>query len=99
MGYYINPPDETKEAFLAREGTPTTPNLPADDGVALICLVDNYGVFSAAGIVYDAAELADFTDRNDARSRSWYLVPKTALPAVTADLPTRWEHPSEAKAG
>ncbi len=70
MGYYINPPNETKEEWLNDNGMEVTdpswdalPNFRPtefqdDDGV-YVCLVDN-GPFTAAGICYNEAEFNEF---------------------------------------
>jgi hypothetical protein len=81
MGYYINPEDQSKEAFLKQHGTPisadhaasfdfTTNQLP-------VCLVDNIA-FTAAGIAYDTKERDAFL-RPDRRLKRWFLVDKEAL--------------------
>jgi hypothetical protein len=85
MGYYIDPPGETKEAWLAQHGTPLR-SVPQDvslfdeDGneALPVCLVDN-GIFTAAGIVYSNGELQAFTDPFDARPKYWYAVSKDKL--------------------
>jgi len=81
MGYYINPPSETKEQWLQKHGTPvhgdvvlshdfSGPTLP-------VCLVDN-GPFTAAGIAFDAGELRAF-GHPDRRPKSWFLVSREDL--------------------
>lgn len=76
MGYYINPPGESKETFLNNKGVkliepPTFDKIASD--MLPVCLVDN-GLFTAAGIAYSQKELATFADTNDPRPRQWYLV-------------------------
>ena len=64
MGYYINPPNETKEEWLNDNGLEVTgpewgllaSNFP---GGVYVCLVDN-GPFTAAGICYNEAEFNEF---------------------------------------
>ncbi len=77
MGYYIDPPDRTKESWLQEHGQEVeTPSWPAEDGMVLICLVDN-GAFRAAGICYSEAEFDAFRapDHGYQRPRTWYYVP------------------------
>jgi hypothetical protein len=59
MGYYVNLPTETKEAFLASHGTPTSQNIrweEVPEGSLPVLLVDN-GAFTAAAILYSKKEL------------------------------------------
>lgn len=75
MGYYINPPNETKEEFLQREGTKFSPiewkNVP-DDSLPVVLI--NNGFFTAAGIAYSKRELEAFIVPADRRPKSFYLV-------------------------
>lgn len=80
MGYYINPPDKSKEQFLVEFGEP----IQASEVKARInecdlpvCLVDN-GPFTAAGIAYDEAE-ADCFLQPDGRPKRWFAVSREAL--------------------
>ena len=75
MGYYINPPDRSKEDFLKEHGYPITGSgavaawsLPIIHLYLPVCLVDN-GAFTAAAIGYDRAETERFYDTgpNDRR--------------------------------
>lgn len=60
MGFYINPPDKSKEDWLAEHGQVTiTPAWPAPEGTVPVCLIDN-GSFTAAGIAYCEAEFYAF---------------------------------------
>lgn len=89
MGYYINPPDETKEQFLRREGTLlggahlSWDSVP--EGYLPVILVDN-GLFTAAGIAYSADELKVFTQTTDPRPREIYLVRLEKILEVCEDL-------------
>ncbi len=77
MGYYINPPNITKEEWLEKHGQATeTPVWPAPEGAIPVCLVDN-GAFRAAGICYSEAEFDAFRapDHGYQRPRTWYYVP------------------------
>lgn len=76
MGYYINPPDMTKEEFLEKHGTETD-DPRFDSETFPVCLVNN-GPFTAAGIAYDAKERDAFL-RPDGRPKKWYQVPREAL--------------------
>ena len=84
MGYYINPPDSSKEEWLAQHGTPISSSEAATfifDGECLpVCLVNN-GAFTAAGIAYDPRERDAFIrpDYGKQRPRRWFKVPKHLL--------------------
>jgi hypothetical protein len=81
MGYYINPPDQTKEDWLQEHGDEVgTPSWPAPDGSALVCLIDN-GPFSAAGICFSEQEFQAFVTP-DGRPRTWYYVPSDKVISV-----------------
>ena len=86
MGAYINPPDESKETFLEREGADLFPvdfkSVP--EGHLAVCLVDN-GWFTAAGIAFDEKEFEVFA-RYDGRRKYWFTVPIERLHAVSSDL-------------
>lgn len=81
MGYYINPPDMTKEEFLAKHGQPL-PNPAAFDfqqAAALpICLVDN-GWMTAAVICYNARERDVFLHDTSGRPKKWFTVSRELL--------------------
>ncbi len=89
MGYYINPPDCSKEDWLSRNGE-LLHQAPSklDFNLALarnhlpICLVQNPG-FSAAGVIYDERELLAFTSE-DGRHKKYYLCFIQDLVAVGA---------------
>ena len=90
MGFYVDPPNETKEAFLKREGMVVPKadwdKVPKD--MAIVVLVDN-GAFRAAGIAFSEKEYHVFTDHNprDPRPRTIYLVKKQALKDVGCNWP------------
>lgn len=93
MGYYINPPDCTKEHWLATKGTVIPRPLSLDDvgpNHLPVCLVDN-GPFRAAGIAFSQAELDSWNQEElegDTRPRTWYRVSKEALaPFLPAQAP------------
>lgn len=80
MGIYIEVPDDKHKAnqLVDLIGARRLPG-PVDlvdvpPGEALVCVVDN-GAFEAAGVMYDAAEVVVFTDRDDLRPKEWLLVP------------------------
>ena len=87
MGYYINPPGESKESFLDREGV-AVPNIPritwdsVPKGFLPVVIVNN-GRFMAAGIAYDKRELDEFTDLEDLRPREIFMVKIEKLLGVT----------------
>ncbi len=83
MGYYINPPNETKEEFLEREASLLSDedmgfSLFLDNDDALVCLIDN-GIFTAAGVVYNVTEFHAFTDPTDPRPKRWYIIKRDKL--------------------
>ena len=86
MGAYINPPDESKEAFLEREGADLflVDFKSVPEGHLAVCLVDN-GLFTAAGIAFDEREFNEFA-REDGRRKYWFTVPIEKLQAVSSDL-------------
>lgn len=80
MGYYIDPPKQSKEDFLkengiALHGAPRNFDFTSDK--LPVCLVDN-DYFNAAGIAYCENELAAFS-RPDGRQKAWFLVTKEKL--------------------
>lgn len=82
MGLYLNPSGESKEAFLAREGTPVSSpppefaDVPADQ--VLVCLIDN-GPFTAAGIADSDRERTRFLHGISGRPHMWFVVPKVKV--------------------
>lgn len=86
MGAYINPPGETKEEFLAREGTP----IPIEQAALHIDFTNNMvvvridnGAFSACAIAFSLAELAVLVDPMDRRKRTCFVVPRAKLLPVS----------------
>lgn len=85
MGYYINPPGESKESWLEREAVETEgPVAPSAERFP-VCLVDN-GMFTAAAIGWCDMEMLAFADPEDIRPKRWFSVERRKLPAVS-DLP------------
>jgi len=96
MGYYINPPDVTKEDWLEKHGAKADHNeivllvdaAPSPTEVfsdlVPVCLVDN-GVFTAAGIAYDAREAGHML-HPCGRPKKWYLVKRETLKPYCAVL-------------
>lgn len=87
MGYYINPPDKSKEQFLKDHGTRITTGQAlahdfASDSLP-ICFVNN-GAFTAAGIGYDKAEVETFANP-DERPKFWFTVPRNLLKPYFGD--------------
>lgn len=99
MGYYINPPDTSKEVWLCVYGIGISPSQlkdaefgtwlsPPYEPMLPVCLVNNISQgFTAAGVCYSEHELEAFM-RPDGRPKIWYLVPIKELLKVKA-LP-RW---------
>ncbi|MFA6526431.1 MAG: hypothetical protein WCT26_03415 [Candidatus Buchananbacteria bacterium] len=77
MGFYVNPPNQSKEQFLAEKGTRVDLlSLRFDDipkGTLPVVLVDN-GFFTAAGIGYSASEVKAFCEPGDRRPKQAFLV-------------------------
>ena len=77
MGYYVNPPDMTKEEFLKKYGmvvsTPYVKNFDFGSDSAPVCLVDN-GMFTAAAIAWCKGEVEAFTLPDDNRRKQWFIV-------------------------
>lgn len=77
MGAYINPENETKEIFLAREAKPISLEKAKEHDdykeVLLVVLVQNSG-FSAAAIAFSEREKQEFLDPTDLRSMTYFLV-------------------------
>ena len=82
MGYYINPPDQSKEDFLKEHGTPISRKEALDwdytSNSLPVCLVDN-GFFIAAAICYSKEETEAFSTLSDPRSKIFLSVPKEKL--------------------
>jgi len=76
MGIYLNPPGESKEAFLERMGERVSGVnwSKLDSNKVPVIWIDN-GPFSAAGIAYNKKELEAFLAEPDDRPRKLYLVP------------------------
>jgi len=83
MGCYVNPPNETKEAWLASHTVRTSSSIPGkiSEIYLPVCLVDN-GLFTAAGIAYDDRELEEFM-RPDGRAKHWFMVSREDLRKVS----------------
>lgn len=90
MGFYINPPEGTKEDWLHEHGEPLlNPRWPPEAGKAIVCLVFNPHM-TAAAVAFDEEEFNEFNDVQDPRVRLWYQVPLEAVlevcPKVAAKL-------------
>jgi hypothetical protein len=88
MGFYVNPPNETKETFLLREGL-EVPKADWDkvpkDSIPVILI--NNGMFTAAGITYDEKEYNAFLDPSDSRPKKIFIVKKSNLKEIGCDFP------------
>ena len=79
MIIYLNPTEMTKEAFLKKHGRwllrdeVANYNLDDHSETCVVCLVDN-GPFTAAGIMHGQRDLEDFTDQDDPRFKTFYVV-------------------------
>lgn len=87
MGYYINPPDSSKEVWLGRnaivlDGPPE--RFDERENAFPVVLVDN-GYFTAAGIAYNQDELEQFLFP-DPRPKIWLSAPIEKLFEVCPEL-------------
>jgi len=75
MGWYINPPEQTKEEWLQDNGDFFGFEVPknhfVNDKVA-VCLIGNAG-FTAAAIAVDKSEFMAF-QQEDGRPKLWFMV-------------------------
>lgn len=80
MGLYLNPRKMSKEQFLLSYGTkiPQPASWLENAELGLVCLLDNR-IFTAAAVMFNVHEFKAFTDVNDHRPRTWYLVPMDRL--------------------
>lgn len=85
MGRYIDPVNETKEAWLEAHGVRVSPESAAchdfKSSLVPVCLVYN-PQFSAAAIA-DTREEVDRFLRHDGRPKQWFFVTKADLKRVT----------------
>lgn len=85
MGYYVNPPQQSKEQFLQQSGKPIPSTFkwedkPTDSLPVVLC--DN-GTFTAAAIGYSKQEFDYFKDPSDPRQKTFFLVSIEALLKVS----------------
>lgn len=88
MGCYVDPPNETKEKFLEREGrevesdyiTQNYKQIKEKDKLPIV-LVDN-GPFTAAGVCYVEREFERFV-RYDNSPKRFFIVPIEKLKSVS----------------
>lgn len=83
MGYYVNPPEETKEEWLNKHGKVITAVearevFSNNSDYLPVVLVDNF-MFTAAAIAYSPQELEEFLREDDIRPRKIYLVSREDL--------------------
>jgi hypothetical protein len=82
MGYYIEcPTPKGKADWLIKEHGAVEVEEPKYDPTKkqiLICVIDNHGVFDAAGVAYSLRETFAFIRPNigEQRPRRWLLLPK-----------------------
>lgn len=81
MGYYLNPPDMTSEAWLLEHGTMVSVEQVKqgvyETAMVPVCLVDN-GWMKTAGICYDRRERDAFL-YPCGRPKRWFLVERSKL--------------------
>ena len=74
MGCYINPPNESKEAFLEREGRIVSVEEAVINKTEVpVCYFSN-GAWTAAAVCDCDDELERFTEEVGARLINWYMV-------------------------
>ncbi len=77
MGYYIETDSTHGKAQFIIETIGATrisgPPKEVPPGMVPVCVVDN-GIFEAAGIVFDAHEMAAFSHPRDERPKQWLLM-------------------------
>lgn len=99
MAYYVNPPNETKEAFLARVGMeiPKVSTLREYRGDRRLVVWKNNGPFTAAGVPADDRDLVEgFQTSGDWRETKYYSVPLSELQAVVTERD--WARMNDAEA-
>jgi hypothetical protein len=87
MGLYIDPPNMSKEQWLALNAVTSSPVAPAkhyNGHLVAVCLVDN-GMFTAAAIAYNEGELFRFRDDNSPRPKMWFQVPVKKIETLHGD--------------
>lgn len=91
MGYYINPPGQTKEEFLQDWAVPISEKefraykYNNGDGKVPVIWTSNL-IFTAVVIAYNKDERKEFLRPDDYRPKKFYLIPINALD-VKAGLP------------
>lgn len=83
MGFYINPPDKSKEEWLLEHGQNYVPTNyeSVPDGMYVICW-KSFQSHTAAGVAYDALEF----DRMVREAHSFFLVPKEKVYKLLPEL-------------
>jgi hypothetical protein len=87
MGLYVNPPNMSKEQWLALNAVTSSEVAPAkhyNGHLVAVCLVDN-GMFTAAAIAYSAEELQVFNYPGDPRPKMWFQVPVKKIETLHGD--------------
>lgn len=96
MGYYIEPPNCTKEQWLREHAIYLVPPGPdawstlqkfqdTHPGMLPVCLVQN-PYFTAAGICFSQRELEAFMVPADSRRKTWYAASIERLKEVCPEL-------------
>ena len=83
MGFYVNPKEMTKEAYLETygvkiDGVPKKEDLDWDGDTLPVVLMYN-PAFSAAGVAYNESEFDYMSSPEDRRPKVWYLIEKKYL--------------------
>ena len=99
MGYYVNPPEGTKEEWLAKHGKETMlpVRVQGEENMVLVCLMWNKPVdtptgeaFTAAAICWNDEEVWAFSEAKDKRTKKWYLVPKDKVIEVCPSVRSKF---------
>ncbi len=83
MGCYINPANESKEAFLNRYGKrDVSGQIQITETHVPVCLIDN-GLFTAAMVFFHECEIEAMKHPSDRRPKTWYMVPRVEVRKVS----------------
>ncbi len=91
MGYYVNPPTESKEAFLKREATEISRetflnfSFPDEEKVPLVLVFNP--AFSACAIAYSKAEAEYFANQSDVRPKKFFVIDHYKLEVIGTVYP------------
>lgn len=93
MGYYVNPPDMSKEKWLQENAIYLPYRKPevlreivkTDKENAILVLIDN-GLFTACGVIFSEKEFDAFTKEDDKRPKKYFITARENLKEVVEDF-------------